>query len=121
MTTNTARKNRPANCTICDFKLTKATRSTENPELCDVCWDQAGLENAHMDGWHDEGNADDDCPACGAPVGRAGLGIDLKPSTSTGPQKHRSHAECYANKAHDKSPAGRAGCRKFRALKDADA
>jgi hypothetical protein len=36
----------------------------QNPELCDICWDEAGWENDHMDGNHEQGERPDVCPMC---------------------------------------------------------
>lgn len=38
----------------------------------------------------------------------------VKGHTNTAPHSRSSHAECYANDVHPKTPQGRAGCRKSR-------
>lgn len=55
-----AGKNR---CSCGRAPKTKNTNG-QNPELCDICWDEAGWENDHMDGNHEPGEKSDVCPMC---------------------------------------------------------
>lgn len=54
-------------CRVCG----KKTRSTgrgdnENVRLCVSCWDAAGLDNEHSDGYHDD-TPNAHCIRCSAP------------------------------------------------------
>ena len=55
-------------CTVCEqlIRNTKAERENRQhngTELCAQCFHEAGLENEHQDGLHDE-QANDECPMC---------------------------------------------------------
>lgn len=52
------------NCLCCNRKLNAVLRSSVS-SLCNPCFDEAGIENAHQDGHHAETPATD-CPACTA-------------------------------------------------------
>jgi hypothetical protein len=80
-------------------------------EYCDDCFEQAGLENEHQDGYHDEGRYAN-CPICtpSCVVDRS------KPSNTITDVRKGSHAGCYAINAHEKSRAGRAACRAKKTL-----
>lgn len=98
-------------CLDCHHVLTAANATIDTSpinRMCDDCYDLAGLEAAHQDGEHED-QANADCLLCN-PDARADRS---RPSSTTA--KGTSHDACYAQGAHDKSKAGRAGCRKFRA------
>lgn len=46
-------------------KRTRSTGDEGGTRLCKDCFDKAGLENAHADGYHDAAPCAD-CPACKA-------------------------------------------------------
>ena len=101
-------------CTDCHRKLNSSNTSTHHqPDLCDDCYDLAGLEAAHQDGDHDD-TPDTECLLCD-PNARKDRSRKGHEGTTVA---KGSHADCYAAKAHDKSKAGRAGCRKLNAAKD---
>ena len=100
----------PTTCTVCSVKLTSKNRDIDAPHLCVTCFEEAGLENEHMDGFHDD-EPEARCPMCVE---------QPRPEVKTGhhntaPKSHGSHSECYAKQLHAKTPAGRAACRKARA------
>jgi len=51
----------------CGRKLDPANKDAMGVDLCPTCYDEAGLENEHSDGYHDKPNPA--CPGCqpGAP------------------------------------------------------
>jgi hypothetical protein len=102
-------------CTDCHRRLTSAnTKVSGQHDLCDDCFDLAGLEASHQDGDHDgvddEGhsNFNADCLMCD-PNARADRSKSVKLRIT--PHTKRSHAACYEAGAHDKTREGRAGCR----------
>lgn len=42
----------------------RAPKGSENPEICEICWDEAGWENYHYDGHHEPGSEKEHCPMC---------------------------------------------------------
>lgn len=48
-------------CRVCT-KQTRNTGDEGSADLCADCYDEAGVENEHLDGYHDEPHAH--CPAC---------------------------------------------------------
>jgi hypothetical protein len=46
----------------CGRKLDPTNSDAMGVDLCPPCYDEAGLENEHSDGYHDQPVAD--CPAC---------------------------------------------------------
>lgn len=47
----------------CGRKLDPANKDAMGVDLCPTCYDEAGLENEHSDGYHEE-EPDPDCPDC---------------------------------------------------------
>lgn len=47
----------------CGRKLDPANKDAMGVDLCPTCYDEAGLENEHSDGHHDD-EPDPACPAC---------------------------------------------------------
>jgi nitrate/TMAO reductase-like tetraheme cytochrome c subunit len=115
--TNTTRRRNVRTCTDCHKQLNSSncSPSLNAPDYCDSCFEVAGLENDHQDGYHGPG-ADGphaDCPMCtGVPIADASRKGHAGTTVARG-----SHADCYAAKAHDATKAGRAGCRKLKAAK----
>ncbi|QOP64447.1 hypothetical protein SEA_ORLA_41 [Gordonia phage Orla] len=112
-------------CTDCNVKLTKRTLQTVGmgvDDLCSYCYDAAATYNEHQDGLHVKKHygKTDMCEGCGTydpEAYWASMNVERRTSNRSagdGQRTHMSHAACYTAKAHDKSPAGRAGCRKFR-------
>lgn len=97
-------------CTDCHIKLNSSNTNSAD-DLCDRCYDLAGLEASHQDGDHDD-EADADCLMCdpNARGDRSRKGH----AGSTIPREMQSHAACYAAGTHAKSRAGREACRKGR-------
>ena len=67
MATVRNRFQRGSGCYVC-VSCGKKTRSTgrgdnEYVGLCAKCYDEAGIENEHLDGYH-KGNPDPMCPMC---------------------------------------------------------
>ena len=62
-----SRWNQPKPCHACG-KLTTWSESNgyAGLGLCEACFDAAGIENAHLDGYHepDRDGPDPDCPFC---------------------------------------------------------
>jgi hypothetical protein len=78
--------------------------------MCNVCYDQAGHENDHQDGHHEEAD-EANCPMC-----HPEIVVDRSRKSSERVSKGRiDHRPCYAVGAHDKTFKGREGCRKARA------
>lgn len=50
-------------CAVCGFRPRTRNTREQNPELCDTCWYEAGLENDHQDENHAPGT-DRECPMC---------------------------------------------------------
>lgn len=52
-------------CTQCerDLPVSAYDRDSHGCDLCTSCYEDAGMENAHADGYHDDA-PDPDCPAC---------------------------------------------------------
>lgn len=105
---------RTTNCLDCNTKLTRSNRGNGNDDICTRCYEYAGWENTHSDENHFPDNFQDDCMVC------QGLGIEpaelAEQIAARMKMTNTSHAACYAAKAHDKTKAGRAGCRKFRSV-----
>lgn len=101
MTTNTNR------CNDCHRVTTKAnTKIYRCDDLCDDCYELAGLEAEHQDGAHDDA-PHAECLLCD-PNARKDRS---KPSNDVKPHTARSHAVCYAQGRHEPTREGRAQCR----------
>lgn len=108
--TNTARRrSHRAICFQCKIQLNSSNHTSDtshvNP-MCNRCYDMAGYENEHQDGYHD----DEPHPFC--PMCDESLLKDRSRKGHVGTTVAKgSHAECYAAKAHAATKAGRAACR----------
>lgn len=85
---------------------------TKNATTCERC----GKSGAEV--YWDDDFLGALCEACIATLNAHGDLHTEDVSIPRGRQAHFSHAACYAAKAHDKSPAGRAGCRKLNTRED---
>ncbi len=102
-TTRTA----PRTCDCCNTRLHKEN-SQRYESICNLCLEQGGLENEHMDGYHDD-EPHEDCPDCNSAVKDR---TDAFGKTAdTAPKSQGSHAACYEKGTHPKTRAGRAACR----------
>lgn len=111
MTTNKPAARKPITCSDCHVQLNSSnTRHHRQHDLCDACYELAGLENEHQDGMHED-EAVADCLMCD-PNARKDRSRKARPSTIPGPMQ--SHAACYAAGTHEATKAGRAACRKGR-------
>lgn len=111
MTNNTNRRN-VRTCADCHKQLNRSncTPAMGHNDMCDNCFEIAGLYNDHQDGHHDDEPVAN-CEGCGhviADASRAGH------KGSTIPKAMQSHAACYAAGTHEPTKAGRAACRKGR-------
>jgi hypothetical protein len=52
-------------CISCGKRTRHTGEQALGSELCPICWDDAGIENEHSDGFHDE-QPDPNCPLCSA-------------------------------------------------------
>ncbi len=105
----------PTTCTGCDTKLTKKNRTSANlgtlpgtfDDMCLTCYEEAGVENEHADGHHDDTPAAN-CPECNVDAAiEVNEEIELiNPPAATG-RKNFNHANCV----HPRTPKGRAACR----------
>lgn len=112
----------PTHCIECNTRLTSKNRSSSQSNLsnvvsdcddvCTKCYDYWGWENTHSDDNH-EGLPDLHpervvCPVCNGdhPTKRTG-------HANTRAHSRTSHATCK----HERTPKGRAACRKARAAK----
>lgn len=103
--------NRPR-CIDCNVQLNSRNASIDGSatdRMCDICYDYAGHEASHQDGYHneDEQGAEANCLMCfpDSRKDRSRKSNVVKPHTS------RSHDACYVAGTHEKSPKGRAACR----------
>lgn len=116
MTTTTNPKPNNA-CHTCDRRLTPANRAdlkrdagSDYRYMCTHCYDEAGLENEHADGYHDDA-LNTECPVCNDQAVEE-IAEEAAITTKAGkPRSVRSHAECYAQGIHAKSREGRQDCR----------
>lgn len=111
MTNNNRRR-----CTDCSRVLTSSNRvkhSMGYDDICNDCYEIAGIENDHQDGRHetDDEGPHADCPMCGNEIADRS-----KPSNVVKAHTSRSHADCYAINAHEATKAGRAACRANKTL-----
>lgn len=53
----------PNVCAECGKRTNKVNRSLDNPDLCNKCFEIAGLENGHADGHHED-HFEKGCPDC---------------------------------------------------------
>jgi hypothetical protein len=60
--TGFSRINQPRDCVECGKKFADSSEDS-NDALCPPCYENAGRENAHLDGEHRD-EADQDCPSC---------------------------------------------------------
>lgn len=60
-----SRTNRMVPCRVCKKLTHSDIQGAAGIELCGPCFDAAGLENEHADGYH-ESEAHPDCPDCAA-------------------------------------------------------
>lgn len=60
-------------CVVCGARP-KSKNINENPELCSVCFEEAGIENDHMDGNHAPGTERKHCPICRAMTSEVKIG-----------------------------------------------
>jgi hypothetical protein len=60
------RLNQPRQCGDCGRTFADSTKRDNNQTLCPDCYDRAGYENAHVDGYHkaDAEGPQEDCPMC---------------------------------------------------------
>ena len=60
------RQAKKASSKRCGCGRANKTKNTleQNPEICDICWDEAGYENDHMDGRHPHKSMPKECPLC---------------------------------------------------------
>lgn len=77
-----SRSNRMAKCRACGKLTHSDVQGAAGIELCGPCFEAAGLENEHSDGYH-ESEAHPDCPDCAAsgasgdvPAAAQGYGAD---------------------------------------------
>jgi len=99
-------------CTDCKIQLNRSNCDPSNncPDVCNRCFDMAGYENEHLDGYHDDEPLTGICPSCSPEIVK-----DHSRKGHEGTTVARgSHAECYAKDAHPKTKEGRAACRKSR-------
>lgn len=116
MTNNSrpAARRSPRTCIDCNVQLNRSncTASLNADDMCDRCFEMAGYENDHQDGWHD---ADNEGPNAHCPMCDESLRKDRSRKGHAGTTVARgSHAECYAAKAHPATKAARAACRAAR-------
>jgi hypothetical protein len=100
-------------CHDCNVQLNSSNAKLDTSRInrmCDRCYDMAGLENEHQDGYHED-QAVADCLMCN-PDARGDR--SRKGHEGTAPKTQGSHADCYAKGAHEATKAGRAACRKGR-------
>ena len=110
MTNNSPRRRNVRTCTDCHKQLNSSnTRHYRADDSCDACMEIAGIYNNHQDGYHeaDAEGPHPECPGCGNEIADASRKGHEGTTVARG-----SHADCYAAKAHDKTKAGRAACRK---------
>lgn len=116
MTNNSPRRRNVRTCADCHKQLNRSncTYSLMNSDTCDACFDIAGIENEHQDGYHeaDQEGPNARCPMCtGVAIADASREGHAGTTVARG-----SHADCYKINAHAATKAGRAACRAKKTL-----
>lgn len=89
----------PTACICCARPFSRrVARSADSVENCDVCWEEAGYENAHSDGHHDDEEAGPqaDCHVCQGTSAHAfleGATVTSTPSPRNGAGRVASTAD----------------------------
>jgi hypothetical protein len=105
-------------CIICGRRNATSANGPDMNDMCDPCYTEAGWENTHSDGGHDEINAGtyvnadekiymDNCWICHPELNKA-LAEVKTGHTNTVAKSYHSHAKC----THPTTPKARAACRK---------
>lgn len=98
-------------CHTCPKRLTSRNATLDTStinRLCNDCYDYAGWENSHNDDDHTPDDADPGCPVCIKEFNMGDVIVHILHTSEDTGRKNRSHTACD----HERTPAGRAACRK---------